>query len=68
MYRGHLLVAVGKYVNKNIFPITYVVIDSKYREKWWWSLQLVLDDIGSVKEHNWTFIFDRQKVCINKLD
>jgi hypothetical protein len=39
-------------------------MEQENNEAWSWFLKNLLDDIGSVKDNGWTFISDRQKVCI----
>ena len=64
---GQLMVAVGKDGNENMFPIAHAVVEGETKETWIWFLTLLIEDIGSVEEHGWTFISDRQKVNIRLL-
>ena len=43
---GQLLVAVGKDVNDNIFPVAYAIVEIENKSSWTWFLQCLLDDIG----------------------
>jgi hypothetical protein len=63
-YRGQLLSAIGRDGNDNIYLIAVAAMEQENYEAWSWFLKNLLDDIGSVKDNGWTFISDRQKVCI----
>jgi hypothetical protein len=60
-YKGHLLSAVSRDANNNMYPICVAVVKSKYKVSWSWFLSTLLKDIGEVTS-GWTFISDRQKV------
>lgn len=61
-YGGILLVAVAKDPNKQYFPLAWVVVQSETRETWTCFLQLLVNDINGIKDRNWLFIYDQQKV------
>ncbi|XP_077215851.1 uncharacterized protein LOC143850494 [Tasmannia lanceolata] len=58
---GQILSAVGKDANEQMFPIAYAVVEVELKDSWTWFLTTLLNDIGSVESHGWTFITDRQK-------
>ncbi|XP_050106772.1 uncharacterized protein LOC126586117 isoform X1 [Malus sylvestris] len=60
-YKGQLLAAIGIDANDNMFPIAYAAVEIENKETWSWFLQLLIDDLGPVEEHRWTFISDQQK-------
>lgn len=57
----HLLCAIGRDENDNLFPIALAVVPIENREMWTWFVSELLDEIGGVEEKKWTFISDRQK-------
>ncbi|KAG8368115.1 hypothetical protein BUALT_Bualt15G0011600 [Buddleja alternifolia] len=61
MYKGQLLIAIGRDGNDNIFPIAIAYVEIEKEETWKWFLSLLLRDIGSADEKGWAFISDRQK-------
>jgi hypothetical protein len=60
-YKGHLLSAVSRDANDNMYPICVAVVESECKASWSWFLSTLLKDIREVAG-GWTFIFDRQKV------
>ncbi|KAL0315469.1 UNVERIFIED_CONTAM: hypothetical protein Sradi_5425100, partial [Sesamum radiatum] len=60
-YGGHLLVAVGRDENDNMFPIAMEVVQVENRDTWGWFVGELLDDIGGMGTNKWSFISDRQK-------
>ena len=60
-YKGHLLNAVSRDANDNMYPICVAVVESECKASWSWFLSTLLKDIGEVAS-GWTFISDRQKV------
>ena len=65
-FGGHILSAIARDVNDNIFLIALDVVEQKNKDSWVWFLQTFADDIGRPDELNLVFISDRQKV-INSL-
>ena len=63
-YGGQLLVAVARDGNDNIFPVAYAAVEAEMKDSWTWFLDLLIDDIGSITQHRWVFMFDKQKVYI----
>uniref|UniRef100_A0A2N9ILE3 SWIM-type domain-containing protein n=1 Tax=Fagus sylvatica TaxID=28930 RepID=A0A2N9ILE3_FAGSY len=59
-YKGHLLSAVSRDANDNMYPICVAVVESECKASWSWFLSTLLKDIGEVVG-GWTFISDRQK-------
>ena len=60
-YKGHLLSAVARDANDNMYPICVADVESECKASWSWFLSTLLKDIGEVIDE-WTFISDRQKV------
>ena len=58
--KGQLLAATRI---DGMYPIAFVVCEVKNKDSWSWFLELLLADIGPVRERGWTFISDQQKVC-----
>uniref|UniRef100_A0A2N9HPZ0 Uncharacterized protein n=1 Tax=Fagus sylvatica TaxID=28930 RepID=A0A2N9HPZ0_FAGSY len=58
--KEHLLSAVSRDANDNMYPICVVVVESECKASWSWFLSILLKDIGEVTD-GWTFISDRQK-------
>ncbi|XP_077251779.1 uncharacterized protein LOC143891003 [Tasmannia lanceolata] len=58
---GKILSAVGKDANNQMFPIAYAIVEAELKDSWTWFLTTLLNDIGLIKTHGWTFISDRQK-------
>jgi hypothetical protein len=61
---GQLLVAVGIDANNQSFPFAYAVVESETRDSWQWFIELVMEDLEIENSHSWTFMTDKQKVCI----
>ncbi|XP_038683017.1 uncharacterized protein LOC119983401 [Tripterygium wilfordii] len=62
IYGGQLLTAVGRDPNDQMLPIAFAVADKETRATWRWFLQRLLEDIGSHRDHRWTFVSDQQKL------
>lgn len=62
MVTGQLLAAVGIDANDNMYPIAYAAVEIENKDTWCWFLQILIDDLGPIHEHGWTFISDQQKV------
>ena len=60
-YKGHLLSAVSRDANDNMYPICVAVVESECKASWSWFLSTLLKDLGEVAG-GWTFISYRQKV------
>ncbi|XP_058784134.1 uncharacterized protein LOC131658902 [Vicia villosa] len=60
-YGGQLIGAIGKDGNNKIYPIAYVVVEAETKDSWMWFLNLLLDDLNSVQQMDYGFIFDQQK-------
>uniref|UniRef100_A0A2N9EU15 CCHC-type domain-containing protein n=1 Tax=Fagus sylvatica TaxID=28930 RepID=A0A2N9EU15_FAGSY len=59
-YKGHLLSAVARDANDNMYPICVAVVEAECKASWSWFLSTLLKDLGEVAG-GWTFISDRQK-------
>lgn len=60
---GQLMHVVGRDANDQMFPIAIAAVEAELKDSWVWFLENLLQVIGRLKEHGWTFISDRQKVC-----
>jgi hypothetical protein len=63
-YGGQLLVAVGRDSNDNIYPIAMAVVEAEMKDSWSWFLETLVADLDPNGSIGWTFISDRQKVCL----
>ena len=61
-FGGHILSAIARDGNDNIFPIVLGVVEQENKDSWVWFLQTFADDIRRPDELNLVFISDRQKV------
>ncbi|XP_038721992.1 uncharacterized protein LOC120014142 [Tripterygium wilfordii] len=59
-YGGHILAAVGKDANDNMYPIAYVVVQSECRASWTWFLTLLQDDIGNAHDNGLIETFEHE--------
>jgi hypothetical protein len=57
------LAVVGIDPNDNIYPIAIVVVEET-NDSWPWFLKILVVDLGSNGSIGWTFISDRQNVCL----
>ncbi|XP_065871887.1 uncharacterized protein [Euphorbia lathyris] len=58
---GHILSAIARDGNENMFPLALAVVDAECKESGSWFLGLLQDDFGSVEETGWVFMSDQQK-------
>ncbi|XP_058779616.1 uncharacterized protein LOC131653480 [Vicia villosa] len=58
-YGGQLLIAVGRDLNDQYFPLAFGVVETETKESWKWFIQLLMEDIGTEKRY--VFISDQQK-------
>nr|KYP60270.1 hypothetical protein KK1_015723 [Cajanus cajan] len=63
-YGGQLIAIVGKDGNNQMIPIAFAVVEPKTRDSWTWFIDLLLEELGSIKKKKWAFIFDQQKVIV----
>jgi hypothetical protein len=63
-YGGQLLAAVGRDSNDNIYPIAMAVVEAQTKDSWSWFLETLVADLGPNGSIRWTFISNRQKVCL----
>ncbi|XP_019157173.1 PREDICTED: uncharacterized protein LOC109153763 [Ipomoea nil] len=50
-YKGHLLIAVGYNANKEIYPVSYSIVDAETGDSWVWFLKLVAQHVFGEFEH-----------------
>ncbi|KAI9079187.1 hypothetical protein K1719_038792 [Acacia pycnantha] len=60
-FRGHLLSAVGKDANNNMYPIAYAIVESECKDSWNWFMTLLFEDNGSCKDKGWVVMSYMQK-------
>ncbi|XP_071918009.1 uncharacterized protein [Coffea arabica] len=65
---GHLMHAVGRDGNNQMYPIAMACVESECKESWHWFLELLTTHIGSPVDMNWVFISDRQKGLVETFD
>ena len=53
--------------NDRMYPIAFAICEGETEANWSWFLELLLADIGPIKERGWTFTSDQQKVCVSFL-
>lgn len=61
-FLGQLMHAVGRDANDQMYPIAIAAVEAELKDSWLWFLENLLQMIGRLEEHGWTFISDRQKV------
>ncbi|XP_028774128.1 uncharacterized protein LOC114731172 [Neltuma alba] len=57
----HLLSAVGKDANENMYPIAYAIVESECKDSWNWFMTLLFEDISSCQDKGWVVMSDMQK-------
>ena len=65
--KEQLLATVGIDRNDEMYPIVFAVCEGETKDNWSWFLELLLANIGPVRERGWTFTSNQQKVCISFL-
>ncbi|KAG8390948.1 hypothetical protein BUALT_Bualt01G0136600 [Buddleja alternifolia] len=63
-----LLTAIGIDPNNNLFPLAYAIVSKENGETWGWFLAVLKQDLNIVREHEYTFIFDKQKGLIKAFE
>ncbi|GAU39191.1 hypothetical protein TSUD_270350 [Trifolium subterraneum] len=58
-YGGQILIAVGRDLNDQYFPLAFGVVETETKESWRWFIQLLMEDIG--QDNRFVFISDQQK-------
>ncbi|KAL4372892.1 hypothetical protein AHAS_Ahas05G0027200 [Arachis hypogaea] len=61
-FGGQILSAVGLDANHHIYVIAWAIVRVENIETWRWFLELLHQDLGYYKDHEWCFIPDMQKV------
>ena len=56
---GHILLAIARDENDNIFPVALGVVEQENKDSWVWFLQTFAYGIGRPDELNLVFILDR---------
>ncbi|XP_077242582.1 uncharacterized protein LOC143883104 [Tasmannia lanceolata] len=68
IYRAKEEGYVEKDANEQMFPIAYAVVEAELKDSRMSFLTTLLNDIGSVESHGWTFISDRQKGLVETFE
>jgi len=63
-FPGQVLTAVGIDSNNGIYPLAYAIVEAETTSSWTWFLECLGDDLNMFSNSNFTFISDRQKVCL----
>ncbi|KAG8380617.1 hypothetical protein BUALT_Bualt06G0034300 [Buddleja alternifolia] len=61
---GVLLAAIGIDPNNNAYPLAIAVVFRENKDNWEWFLMLLKSDLNIVRDHEFTFISDKQKGLI----
>ncbi|GJT31020.1 mutator type transposase [Tanacetum coccineum] len=64
---GALKQAVGVDTNNRIYPVAYALVEAESKASWCWFLNLLGEDLSIEANFNYTFIYDRQKVCVRHI-
>lgn len=64
VYGGQLLAAVGKDGNNQMFPIAFAVVEAETKDSWQWFMELLMEDLNTIRQREWTFISDQQKASL----
>lgn len=59
---GHLLSAIGRDANNQMFPVSYDVVRSKNTDSWKWFIELLMKDLELGDGLGYTIISDQQKI------
>ena len=65
--KERLLATVGIDGNDGMYSIAFAVCEGETKDSWSGFLELLLANIGPMREHCWTFTSNQQKVCISFL-
>ena len=65
--KGQLLAAIRIDGNDGMYPIPFAICEGEIKDSWLGFLELLLADIGPVRECGWTFTSNQQKVCVSFL-
>ncbi|KAL3508263.1 hypothetical protein ACH5RR_027664 [Cinchona calisaya] len=60
-FGGHLMHAVGRDGNNQMYPLAMAWVESECKDSWSWFLETLTRHIGSPEDMHWAFISDRQK-------
>ncbi|XP_059435398.1 uncharacterized protein LOC132168430 [Corylus avellana] len=60
-YKGHLLLAISRDGNNNMYPMALAVVEAETKDSWIWFLETLVSNLGTPPVQGWTFISDRQK-------
>ena len=61
-FPSQILTAVGVDPNNGTYPLAYAVVEAETKQSWIWFLECLGDDLDLVRNSNFTFVTDRQKV------
>lgn len=60
-FGGHLMYAVARDANNQMFPLAFAVVEAETKGSWTWFMELLVHMIGDPEERGWCFVSDRQK-------
>ncbi|XP_058211693.1 uncharacterized protein LOC131323870 [Rhododendron vialii] len=60
-FGGHLMHAVARDANNQMFPLAFAVVEFETKASWTWFMGLLVNMIGDPEERGWCFVSDRQK-------
>ena len=63
--KGQLLATIGIDGNDEMSPIPFAICEGEAKDSQLGFLELLLADIGPVRECGWTFTFDQHKACVS---
>ncbi|CAN1261691.1 hypothetical protein LINPERPRIM_LOCUS10952 [Linum perenne] len=62
-----LLAAVGIDANDGVYPIAWAIVKTESENSWGWFIELLRKDLEIPNGPGWTFMSDRQKVCVRNI-
>ncbi|KAL3531153.1 hypothetical protein ACH5RR_010475 [Cinchona calisaya] len=67
-FGGHLLYAVARDANNQMYPVAMAVVEAEYKDSWSWFLDVLTGEIGAPEDRAWVFISDRQKGLVETFE
>ncbi|GJX49878.1 multidrug resistance-associated protein 5 [Tanacetum coccineum] len=62
--QGEILTTIGRDGNNHIYPVAWAVVNVKNKENWTWFLELLEQDLGSIRGNGLTLMSDQHKGLI----
>ncbi|KAI8539131.1 hypothetical protein RHMOL_Rhmol09G0157200 [Rhododendron molle] len=60
-FGGHLMHAVARDANNQMFPLAFTVVESETKASWTWFMGLLVNMIGDPEKRGWCFVSDKRK-------